>query len=170
MLNAEERRKYILNRLQNIDYPISASLFARESKVSRQVIVNDIAILRASGWEIESTNRGYIIDTDDGLFKEVVKVSHDVRRTREELYIIVDGGAKVLDVSIDHKIYGRMSASLNLSNRREVDEFCEELEITEDGSLSSITNNEHYHTIVADSKKAIEYVLDRLDKEGFLIR
>src|SRR3712207_9491431 len=85
---------YILDRLQTVDYPISASLFARESKVSRQVIVNDIAILRAAGWEIESTNRGYIIDTDDGLFKEVVKVSHDVRRTREELYIIVDGGAK----------------------------------------------------------------------------
>src|SRR3712207_5022945 len=92
MLNAEKRRKYILDRLQTVDYPVSASLFARETEVSRQVIVNDIAILRAAGWEIESTNRGYIINADDGLFKEVVKVSHDVRRTREELYIIVDGG------------------------------------------------------------------------------
>ena len=168
MLNSEERRNYILNTLAKSTKPHSATSLARACEVSRQIIVGDIALMRASGTEIVATNRGYLLKKDDGVFRKTVKVRHDFSRLREELYSMVDGGTRVVDVVVDHKIYGSISASLDLSNRREVDEFVESFKNANDMSLSTITNHELYHTLEADSQEAIDYVLKKLKEEKFI--
>ena len=53
------RRRRILERLRPQASPIPASELAREFRVSRQCLVQDVAILRASGQEILATPRGY---------------------------------------------------------------------------------------------------------------
>lgn len=169
MLNSEERRKYILDTLENAEKPCSATVFAEECNVSRQIIVGDIALIRASGVEILSTNRGYILKKEEDIFRNFVKVSHDFSRLREELYIIVDGGARVLDVAVDHKVYGMIRADLGLSSRREVDQFIDKFENSNDMFLCSVTNNDHYHTIEADSEDSMDYVMDKLRENNFIV-
>ena len=48
MTEGEERREHIIQLLTQTKKPISGTELARQMKVSRQVIVQDIALLRAS--------------------------------------------------------------------------------------------------------------------------
>ena len=60
-MRAEERRQAIRELLQNSKQPVSASVLAARFAVSRQIIVGDIALLRAAGADISATPRGYVI-------------------------------------------------------------------------------------------------------------
>ena len=60
-MNGDERRKKIINILSSSKSPVAGVALAKELDVSRQVIVQDIALLRANGAAIFSTNRGYLI-------------------------------------------------------------------------------------------------------------
>lgn len=168
---SEGRRVDIIKILNESNKPVSASYLGKTLGVSRQIIVGDIALLRAQNNEIISTNRGYILKKYDGhkKYKEIFRVKHDSSRTMEELNIIVDAGAKVLDVIIEHDIYGCIKADLNLSSRREVEIFIDKLNQGDSRSLSFLTNQEHYHTVEADSKEIIEFIENRLREKEFLI-
>ena len=63
MVEGTTRRKEILRQLQLSEKPVSASRFARDLGVSRQIIVGDVALLRAAGEDIIATSRGYKLDT-----------------------------------------------------------------------------------------------------------
>ena len=63
-LTASERREQILSLLsENRGVTLSASALAAKFGVSRQIIVGDIALMRAGGVDIVSTARGYSVDT-----------------------------------------------------------------------------------------------------------
>ena len=60
-MHAEERRETILKLLRQSAQPVSASTLAAQLSVSRQIIVGDIALLRAGGADILATPRGYCL-------------------------------------------------------------------------------------------------------------
>lgn len=163
-----ERRDEIIKILSEETKPITASSLGERLDVSRQVIVNDIAFIREMGYEILSSNRGYLLEKEEG-FKEIVRVRHGQARTQDELYIIVDSGVKVLDVFVDHDCYGKIAVELNISNRMEVDRFIEEMENNDINYLNFLTDGIHYHTLLADSRENIEHAKKRLKESGYIL-
>ena len=172
MTEGEERREYIIQLLTQTKKPISGTELAKQMKVSRQVIVQDIALLRASNRNILSTNKGYLYDRADE--KKVVRrtffVCHTDEQMAEELFAIVDNGGRLRDVVVEHEIYGQITVDLILRNRADVAAFVARLEQCGSKALNELTGGVHFHTLEADS----EAVLDRIEKElaekGYLIR
>src|SRR5690625_5254088 len=122
-LQGKERREIVLNWLKSSDKPLTGTELASKAHVSRQVIVQDISLLKAKNHPIMATSNGYIYirDTaDESLVTQVIACQHDGKATREELYTIVDYGCTVRDVMIEHPVYGELKASLMVSNRAEV--------------------------------------------------
>ena len=121
-MKAEERRAVIAQTL-TADRPISATALAGRFSVSRQIIVGDIALLRAAGADISATPRGYVILRDQGGLTRTVACQHDADGMEQELNAMVDQGCTVLDVIVDHPIYGQLTGPLQLSNRYDVGQF-----------------------------------------------
>ena len=169
-LEGDARRDKLLTIISENDAPINGTELARMLNVSRQVIVQDIALLRACNKNIISTNKGYLIydDKSHGA-RKTFKVSHSDSEVLDELNIIVDNGGRLLDVVIEHEIYGQISVDLIINNRRDVKEFVNKLKDSNAKPLSTLTSGEHYHTVVADSDEAIEDVENALKKAGYLL-
>jgi len=167
-MNGEQRRQAILNQIRWKDTPVSGSHLAKEFHVSRQVIVQDIALLRAANYPIISTNRGYRFDKYQGITK-VFKVSHTDEQTEEELNAIVDLGGEVVDVFVYHKIYGKIQGMLSIRSRQKVKEFMEGIYSGKSSPLKNITSGYHYHTIKADSEKTMSLIEQILTEKGFLL-
>ena len=109
-MDAQERRQAIARRLERARSPVSAPALAREFSVSRQIIVGDVAILRAGGQGITATPRGYMVqNAPSGLVRQIA-VKHDGQAMEAELNAMVDQGCTVLDVIVDHPIYGQLTA------------------------------------------------------------
>ncbi len=125
-MTGTERRTKIVELIQNSEKPLSGTALAKQCDVSRQVIVQDIALIRASGYDIISTNRGYIIQ--EPLVRErVFKVNHTDEQLEEELYSIIDLGGTVVNVMVNHRVYGHMEAELRINSRRKVEAFMEDI-------------------------------------------
>ncbi|MCI9371590.1 MAG: transcription repressor NadR [Lachnospiraceae bacterium] len=171
-MEGEKRREEIISCLTKSTQPISGTELARNFHVSRQVIVQDIALLRATNKNILSTNRGYILynpkNPPSGA-KRILPVFHTSDRIREELYTIVDYGGKVLDVVVEHEVYGQITADLFLKNRGDVDDFMEKLLKNNSNPLNILTNGEHYHTIEAESEEILDMIEEKLSQRGFLV-
>ena len=56
-MSAEVRRERIIGLLKASDLPLSGTELAKQCQISRQIIVQDIARLRASGYQILSTTK-----------------------------------------------------------------------------------------------------------------
>ena len=169
-MDAKKRREQIFKRIESENGPISATKLANFFNVSRQVIVGDVAILRASGHEIIATARGYILQNQSLTNKYVNKIvcRHDAQSTIDELYLFVDLGAEVLNVIVDHEIYGELTGTLGLSTRHDVDEFIKRLNETDLRLLSELTNGIHIHTISCRNKDHYQEVELTLQEKGFL--
>ena len=169
-MNGEERRSLIISRLGQSDLPVSAGKFAEEFSVTRQIVVADIALLRASGYSIRAERRGYVLDRQihSGELRRVV-VKHGAKELREELYAFVDNGAKILDVIVDHAIYGTISAQLNFSTRYDVDCFVEKVATTDAKPLSMLTEGLHIHTFIPPNQDAFERIIKKLTELGVYI-
>lgn len=169
-MTGEERRSLILNELENADAPISATTLAKKFSVTRQIIVADIALLRASGSLIRAEHKGYVIERPYGetLQKRIV-CSHEKDVTREELYAIVDNGGTVLDVIVEHSLYGSISANLGVSTRYGVDEFIKRAESTGATQLSDLTGGVHIHTLSVKDEETFERICARLNELGVLV-
>ena len=171
-LIGEERRNEILKILSESTEAVPGSKLAKMLGVSRQVIVTDMALLRAERNDIIATNSGYVISgKTEGAKGErrVFKVSHTDEQLESELSAIVDLGGTVLDVFIEHKVYGTISAPLNISSKRDIQNFIADLKSGVSTPLKNITNNFHYHTIEAKNSKVLDEIADSLQKKGFLI-
>jgi len=171
-LTGESRRAEILKILKQSDEAVSGSKLAKEMGVSRQVIVTDMALLRAERNDIISTNSGYVISGKDEEPKgerRIFKVSHTDEQIESELSAIVDLGGTVLDVFIEHKVYGTISAPLNISSKRDIQNFLADLKSGVSTPLKNITGNYHYHTIEAKSEQVLEEIAASLKNMGFLI-
>ena len=151
-MTGTERRTKIVELIQNSEKPLSGTALAKQCDVSRQVIVQDIALIRASGYDIISTNRGYIIQ--EPLVRErVFKVNHTDEQLEEELYSIIDLGGTVANVMVNHRVYGHMEAELRINSRRKVEAFMEDIRSGKSSPLKNITSNYHYHKVAADSEE-----------------
>lgn len=165
------RRQKILEKLHSTEKPLSGTILAKEYHVSRQVIVTDIALLRAKHHNIISTNRGYILLSDTNTTeKRVVYVEHDNEQIADEMNTIVDLGGKILNVMVDHELYGQVTAPLVISNRREVLNFVEKVKKTSAVPLKRLCNGKHYHTIEAENSEILDLIEEELDKKGYLIK
>lgn len=166
-MNGKERRNKIIQMLSKNKEPISGKELAKIFGVSRQVIVQDIALLRAQDYEITSTNQGYVLLGEQKISR-VFKVVHSDTDVEEELNLIVDYGGKIDDVFVYHKIYGTVRADLNISSRNDVKEFLQDLKGGSSTLLKNITSDYHYHTVSASSEKLLDLIQESLQEKGFL--
>ena len=168
MLAGEQRREEIINSIMTSEGPMSGKSLATKYDVSRQVIVQDIALIRASGVDVISTNRGYII-SNEKTASRIFKVKHSDAELEEELFAIIDLGGKVKNVMINHKVYGHMEAELNITSRRKANEFLDDIKSGKSSPLKNITSDYHYHTIESDSEETLDLIEKKLDEKGFLV-
>ena len=167
-MTGSDRRQEILKNIKESDRPVSGSKLAKDYDVSRQVIVQDIALLRASGYDIISTNRGYVLEGQT-CAERVFKVRHTDEQLETELCTIVDLGGQVKNVMVNHKVYGHIEAELGITSRRKVKEFLEDIESGKSTPLKNITSDYHYHTVTADSEETLGMIEEELRKLGFLV-
>ena len=169
-MKAEERRKKILEYFQQQAGPISASVLAAKFCVSRQIIVGDVAILRASGIEIEATPRGYILsDLEPKGIIHRIACQHDGQHMEEELNICVDYGCTVLDVIVEHPVYGQLTGELHVQSRYDVKQFQTKVQQAGAHSLSELTDGIHLHTLRCPSDEIFEKVCVALKETGYLL-
>ena len=150
-MNTGERRGEILRILKQTEVPIAARELAGRFGVSRQVIVQDLAVIRASTPGILSTTKGYVMQQDSSCTREF-KVRHSQDKAVQELNLIVDCGGHVKNISISHRVYGRVSAEMDIRSRQDVCEFIQALQNSRSTVLSSATSGYHYHLIEASSE------------------
>lgn len=167
-MTGQERRDAMIEIIQNSEKPVSGTALAKQFAVSRQVIVQDIALIRAAGYEVLSTHRGYLLGQKNSVTR-IFKVSHTDEEIADELNLIVDLGGKVLDVQINHKVYGRMKADLGIHSRKQVQDFIEEIRSGKSSPLKNITSNYHYHNVEADSEEVLDLIGKELNKRGYLV-
>lgn len=167
-MTGSERRDAIIRTIQKAQAPVSGKVLAAAYDVSRQVVVQDIALIRASGYDIISTNRGYILNapvTEERVFK----VHHTDAQLEEELNAIVDLGGCVENVMVNHRVYGHIEAGLHIRSRRMAAEFLEDIQSGKSSPLKNITSDYHYHTVSADSEETLDMIEQMLREKGFLV-
>ncbi len=170
-MDGEGRRKELLNILIGANGPVSGDKLAAMLGVSRQVIVQDIALLRASDKMILSTNRGYLIyPMGFESVSRIFQVSHTTDEIRDELNIIVDSGGFVKNVMVDHDVYGVIQADLSLASRRDVEHFVKRVEESQAIPLKALGGDVHSHTVLADSNEVLDEIEDALRVKGYLIK
>ena len=166
-MNSADRRAALAARLQEEHAPLPASVLASEFHVSRQVIVGDVALLRASGLEIQATPRGYVLGTGDAGVRAVLACIHSPEDMGRELNAMVDHGCEVLDVIVEHPVYGQLTGQLHLRSRYDVAEFLKKA--ANASPLSALTGGVHLHTVRCPDADTLERVTRALRTEGFLL-
>ena len=168
-MKGEKRRKQLLNILSSSNNPISGGTLSKELNVSRQIIVQDISLLRANGATIFSTNKGYLLQ-EDRKYSRVFKVYHTDDQVEEELSTIVDAGGQIRDVFVYHKVYGVLKAEMGIKSRRDVRSYMEEISTGKSSLLKNVTSGYHYHTIDAESEEILDAIQEELQQKGFLAK
>ena len=168
-MSGEKRREQIIEIIKNSKTPVSGTALAKQVNVSRQVVVQDIALIRANGVDIISTNRGYIIG-DTGKASRVFKVIHTTEEVEEELNLYVDFGGYVKDVFVYHKVYDVIRVDMNLKSRADVRRYVSEIASGKSTLLMNVTSGYHYHTILADDEETLDMIQEELQKKGFLAK
>jgi transcriptional regulator of NAD metabolism len=169
----EERREQILYILNTKDEPITGSDLAKKFNVSRQVIVQDIAVLRAKGINIMATSNGYYIskrNEDNRNIKTIICKHEGYDSIEKELTIIIDMGGKVLDVIIDHPVYGEIRCPLMINSRYDLEKFVKKVKEVKAEPLAVLTGGEHIHTIEVPNDEVYDIILNKLNNIGFLVK
>lgn len=169
--SAQTRRRRIVEWMRAHDGPVLGGELAGRFNVSRQCLVQDMAILRAAGEEILATPRGYRLPRANGqMHTAVIACRHAPERTREELQLLVDNGVKVLDVIVEHPIYGELRGSLMLESRADVQDFLERVAASKASLLSTLTKGVHLHTVEASRPEMIARAKAQLRAKGILLK
>ena len=166
-MKVSERRKEIVNLLSSSKEPVSGGQLSERFDVSRQIIVQDIAVLKGAGYEILSTHNGYLIQKTP-LAERVFKLKHTTEQTEDELNCIVDFGGTVVDVFVWHKIYGKISATLNICSRLQVKQFLEGVRTGKSTELMNVTGGYHYHTIRASDEEILDKIGAALLEKNYI--
>jgi hypothetical protein len=169
-MDTDERRSEIMKLLRRRQPPITGTELARQFDVSRQVIVQDIAVLRAAGEEILASPQGYYLRRHQpGLTRAVVAVCHTPEQTEDELTALVDVGVEIVDVIVEHSIYGEQRGMLHIASREDVRLFMQQLRATGARLLSELTNGLHLHTLEARRPEQLERARQVLRERGYLV-
>ncbi|MBO0460527.1 MULTISPECIES: transcription repressor NadR [Enterococcus] len=170
MIEGETRRKEIIETLANADKPVSASKFATRFGVSRQIIVGDIALLRAAGEGIVATARGYLLEDEQdqaGLISKIA-VQHQREQTEEELQLIVAHGGEILDVIVEHPLYGELTGMLHIKTEEDIRSFMKRYRKSQASLLSELTDGIHLHTIRYSNEQVLQQIKQGLAEAGIL--
>ena len=168
-MEAASRRQAILDRLRSADRPVSASALAAGLNVSRQIIVGDIALLRAGGAEISATPRGYVLPRATDGITRTIACRHTLAQTGQELDILVDNGCTVLDVIVEHPVYGQLTGQLQISSRYDVEQFLAHIRDSDAAPLSMLTGGLHLHTLRCPNEDAYTRACAALKAAGLLL-
>ena len=168
-MKGEERRTKLLDILSSSNSPVSGGTLSKELDVSRQIIVQDISLLRANGATIFSTNKGYLLQ-EEKKYSRVFKVYHSDDQVEEELSTIVDAGGQIRDVFVYHKVYGVLKADMGIKSRRDIRSYMEEISSGKSSLLKNVTSGDHYHTIDAESEEILDAIQAELQQKGFLAK
>lgn len=169
-MEGTKRRQLILEQLAQTIQPISASRLAKEFGVSRQIIVGDIALLRASGEEIIATARGYKREKISCAKERKIAVQHSEAQTRAELETIVSLGGEVVDVIVAHELYGELVGQLQISSMQDIELFMKNYKKSHARLLSHLTDGIHLHTIRYKDDEMFENIEKALAEKGILYR
>lgn len=170
-MTGEERRAEILHRLQETDTPLSGTALAKAFRVSRQIIVQDIALMRAENYGILSTNKGYLLRSEHNAntqAKRVFCVRHATEQVLDEFLSILELGGKILDVGVEHELYGQIRVDLMIETEADARDFFSRLKDCRDNPLKVLTDDCHYHTVSAPSEKLLDLIQDALNQKGYL--
>ena len=170
-MTTEERRKEIMNILTSKKEPVKGTDLAKKFGISRQVIVQDIAILRAEGFDVMATPQGYIVPNYDNkkMLKTIVTKHNSINEVEDELFTMVSYGAKVIDVIVEHPVYGEMRGILDINYMNDVNEFLKEVKTGNAEFLSSLTDGIHIHTLEVPSEESFEMIKNALREKGYLV-
>lgn len=167
-MTGQKRREEIIARIKESKEPLSGQKLAESFGVSRQVVVQDIALLRAEGYDIISTNRGYLLQGTKNISR-IFKVQHTDEAIEDELCSIVDLGGCVESVIVHHKVYGTMEAHLGVNSRRKAAVFIADIQNGKSSPLKNITSNYHYHRVSADSEETLDLIENMLKQKQYLV-
>ena len=170
-MNGENRRDKIKQMLMDTKQPLTGTFLAGALHVSRQVIVQDIALMRAENLPILSTNKGYLLRPEASRVcqpKRVFFVRHSTGQVLEEFMTVIDLGGRILDVSVEHELYGTIRADLFIESAQDAAEFVDRLAACRDNPLKVLTDDCHFHTITAPSEKLLDLIEGELKARGFL--
>ncbi len=167
-MDAQSRRAALAEYLTRSQQPVPASALAAQFQVSRQIIVGDVALLRAGGMEISATPRGYVLPREGAGAVYTVACLHAPEDMGRELEIMVDNGCTVLDVVVEHPVYGQLTGQLQLSSRYDVEQFLNKVSSSDARPLAELTKGIHLHTVRCPSRDAYQRVLAQLERAGFL--
>ena len=168
-MDSTERREHIVRLLLESSTPVKGSIIATKYSVTRQVIVKDIAILRAKGNNIIATPDGYIMNRTNNRVKSIIAVNHKEEDMINEIKIVLKYGGVVEDVIVEHTLYGEIKGMLMVSNYNELEKFIDKYENQKAKLLSVLTNGIHLHTISAENNENIELIISDLKKNNFII-
>ncbi|MGM0214081.1 transcription repressor NadR [Enterococcus sp. AZ109] len=168
MKDGIKRREAILEALGATEKPISASRFAKEYGVSRQIIVGDVALLRAAGENIIATARGYLLERASARLTSKIAVQHDKSQAEEELRTIVAAGGEVVDVIVEHPLYGELIGGLHIRTQEDVDNFLKNYRSSKAVFLSELTGGIHLHTIAYETNEDFSEITKALSDKGIM--
>jgi len=168
-MRSDQRRQALLEVLRQNTRPISATALAARFNVSRQIIVGDVALLRSAGEQISATPRGYVMGQEDSGLKRQVAVKHSPAQLEAELNAIVDHGCTVVDVIVEHPVYGQLTGALDISSRYDVGQFINRCSKFAAHPLSNLTGGIHLHTILCPDEDAFRRVKEDLRQLGVLL-
>lgn len=169
-MEGQERRDKLIELLHNAKEPISGTELAKKLGVSRQVIVQDIALLRAVNKNILSTTKGYMIYLQEKQkVNRCFMVKHTTDEIEDELCTIVDNGGKVLNVIVAHELYGEIAADLIIKNRQDVYDFVKKAKLKNTVPLKELTDGVHLHTVEADSEEILDHIETALREKKYLL-
>lgn len=171
-MTGESRREQMLQLLEQQGSPISGTNLAKHFCVSRQVIVQDIALMRAENRRIISTNKGYIyrtVELQNTQPKRVFCVKHGNDQVFDEFMTVIELGGKVLDVAVEHELYGQIRVDLLIETMQDAQDFAHRLLVCKDNPLKVLTDDCHYHTVAAPSEKLLDLIQKELEAKGYLV-
>lgn len=171
-LDGAKRRDALINYLEKSTKPVNGTELAKVFGVSRQIIVQDVALLRAENRNILSTNKGYVLFQPQAQrkgFTSVIRVKHTMEQTLEEMQSVVDYGGCMLDVFVEHDLYGQIRVDLIINDMQDAEDFCKKMKQSKSRPLKELTDDIHYHTINAPSEKALDLIRKELSAKGFLV-
>lgn len=170
-MDTEERRKHIMEILTTAASPVSGTELAGRFGVSRQIVVGDISVLRAAGHDIIATNSGYLLNVDrTRRFTDRIKVIHKPEDIFDELCSIIDEGARVKELAVEHSVLGTVSIPVSINNRAEAAYYSEKMQDAKHRHPSELTGGVHYHLIEADDMLTLIRVQKKLNEKGYLAK
>ena len=169
-MDGEKRRLKIAELLQSSNEPISGNELAKQLGVSRQIVVQDIALLKASNKNILATNKGYMMFlVEPKKMKKSFLVKHSTDDIEDELNTIIENKGKVLDVVVEHDIYGQITVDLIIETKKDIEECLQKLRENNTRPLKELTGGYHYHTVEADTIEELCIIENLLKEKGYLI-